>query len=171
MSAIHLKQEFKYCEGIPWDDVVDKIDNEYKEGTLSFFSFHQLHKGPTQEGDDIYGFMDGYLPNNEKVSPPTFGLHNEYHPNRIGDVAEMVRQRWPAREMQVFASLGGGGATYGKHKDPMNVLLVQSVGIMRYDVEGIGMIDVKPGDGIYIPKETYHCPYVIEPRITLSFDI
>ena len=83
MSAIHLKQEFKYCEGISWDDVVDKIDNEYKEGTLSFFSFHQLHKGPTQEGDDIYGFMDGYLPDNKKVSPPTFGLHNEYHPNKI----------------------------------------------------------------------------------------
>ena len=71
----------------------------------------------------------------------------------------------------LFAPFPGADATtFGKHKDDCNVLLVQAVGKMKYYVEGIGPLDFNPGDGIFISKGVSHSPYVIEPRITLSFN-
>ena len=40
---------------------------------------------------------------------------------------------------------------------------------MIYKIDGIDPIEFNPGDGILIPAGVYHTPYVLEPRITLSF--
>ena len=73
--------------------------------------------------------------------------------------------------MHVYTSLGANSTTFSRHCDSANVLIVQSVGRMNYYVEGLGSIECNPGDGILIPSGVYHTPYVIEPRITLSFSL
>ncbi len=145
MEVQYLKQKFNYCKDISWDNVIDKIANEFSNNTLKFC----LDK-------------NGIL-------PPTFVLHNNYLPDKLQKVYNKVNKKWNIKMMHVYTSLGANSVTFGKHCDEVDVLIVQSVGRVNYLIEGLGVIECNPGDGIIIPASVYHTPYVLEPRITLSF--
>ena len=173
MKTQHLKQKFGYCKNIGWGDAVEMINMGYKNKTLSFLMSHNLDKIPRHYGGFNYGFGDGKLSENKPLSPPTFGLHgSDKLSPKLKRIAAKVHRQWNTNVdgMQLFISLGADATTFGKHKDDCNVLLVQAVGKMKYYVEGIGPLDFIPGDGIFISKGVSHSPYVIEPRITLSFN-
>ena len=172
----HLRQQFRYCKNLSWDDIVYAISMGYTNESLSFLMSHNLEELPCEDGSVNYGFSDGKLSTDTKISPPTFGLHSSApwlpgHPSKLVGIAAKVHRKWniDVEDMQIFVSLGADASTYKRHKDKSDVLLVQAIGIMNYYVEGIGPIEFKPGDGIIIPRGVYHTPYVLEPRATLSF--
>ena len=128
-----------------WDDVVDKIGYEFNNKTHRFIF-------------------------DEAIIPPTFVLHNHnYLPGKLQRVYDKVCRKWKTKFLHIYASVGPKSSTIGRHCDTDDVLIVQSVGRMNYYVEGLGSIECNPGDGIIIPAGVYHTPYVVEPRITLSF--
>ena len=143
----YLKQKFNYCKNISWDDVIDKISHEFSNKTHRFVF------------------------DKEAIIPPTFILHNNYLPGKLQKVYNIMQRKWKIKEMHVYTSLGANSTTFSRHCDSANVLIVQSVGRMNYYVEGLGSIECNPGDGILIPSGVYHTPYVVEPRITLSFSL
>ena len=145
MEVQYLKQKFNYCKDISWESIVDKISNEFSNKTHKFCF-------------DKSGIL-----------PPTFVLHNNYLPDKLQMVYNNVNKKWKTKIMHVYASLGANSLTFGKHCDSDDVLIVESVGRMNYYIEGFGVIECNPGDGIIIPAGVYHTPYVLEPRITLSF--
>ena len=119
-------------------------------------------------GDKVHVFIKL---DKDKEFPPTFILHNDYLPGKLQKVYNIMERKWKIKEMHVYTSLGANSTTFRRHCDSANVLIVQSVGRMNYYVEGLGAIECNPGDGILIPSGVYHTPYVIEPRITLSFSL
>ena len=143
----HLKGKFNYCQDVSWDDVIDKIDNEYKN--LS------------------YKVMV------EERRAPTFVLHNFYLPGTLGQVFNKVNEDMKTKILHVYASLGQNSPTFGRHKDIMDVLLIQSIGSVKYRIDNdsseFDTLTLNPGDGVIIREGVYHTPIIEEPRVTLSF--
>ena len=96
----------------------------------------------------------------------TFVLRNEYRPNTIQKMYEEIG----LEEMHVYVSLFANAENFGKHRDYENVLLVQAIGKMKYEVEGKEYI-LSPGDRLEIPNGTWHTHIVLGPRVTLSFEL
>ena len=147
IESKYLKQKFNYCKNKSWDDVIDKISHEFSNKTHRFVF------------------------DKEAIIPPTFILHNDYLPGKLQKIYNIMERKWKIKEMHVYTSLGANSTAFNRHCDSANVLIVQSVGRMNYYVEGLGAIECNPGDGILIPSGVYHTPYVVEPRITLSFSL
>ena len=138
----YFPNKYNHCKNVSWDDVIAKIDDEF---------IKKSHK---------------FLPSKDRA--PTFVLHNNFLPNTIQIAYNEVQRCDGINEMHIYASLGRESPTFGNHKDCCDVLIVQSVGKMIYNVED-KMFTLNPGDGLIIPKGVYHNPIVLEPRITLSF--
>ena len=95
---------------------------------------------------------------------PTFICRSSFIPRSIKKVKEKVK----LPELHVYLSFLRDSDNFGNHKDYKNVLLVQAIGRMIYDVEG-NRYYLSPGDSLYIPAEVYHTPIVPGARVTLSF--
>jgi ribosomal protein L16 Arg81 hydroxylase len=72
--------------------------------------------------------------------------------------------------MHVYSSLAKNASNFGNHYDNTDVLIVQSVGIIKYSFDNNLEHTLYPGDSLFIPKYVNHNPIILEPRITLSFD-
>ena len=138
----YLPNKYNRCKDVSWEDVIVKIEDEF---------IKKSHK---------------FLPIEDR--PPTFVLRNNFFPNTIQIAYDEVQVCDEIDVMHIYTSLGGGSPTFGNHKDDDDVLLVQSVGKMVYNIEG-KLFMLNPGDGLIIPAGVYHNPIVVEPRITLSF--
>ena len=138
----YFPNKYNRCKNVCWEDVIVKIEDEFTKKSHKFLPIEDL--------------------------PPTFVLHNNFLPNTIQIAYDEVRECDEINEMHIYTSLGKGSPTFGNHKDDDDVLLVQSVGKMVYNIEG-KLFMLNPGDGLIIPAGVYHNPIVVEPRITLSF--
>jgi len=101
-------------------------------------------------------------------SPPrsTFVCRSLYTPKTIYNVKQKVK----LPELHLYVSFVKNSESFGYHKDYKDVLLVQAIGKMKYDVEDV-MYELYPGDSLFIPAGIYHNPHSEEPRATLSFSI
>ena len=142
MIVKYYKQKFKYCKGIPWNDIVEKIDYEYQNDTIRVL-----------RGDNVGS---------------TYVLHDEYRPGKIETVFNEVKKNWGIEFMHVYTSLTKKSTSLKGHTDEEDVLIVQSVGQVLYDL-GENELLLNPGDGVMLPKGQYHHPHILSPRITLSF--
>ena len=142
LGVMISKLQFSYCRDILWSDVIDKIDNEFKD------SSYKLLIEPTKA--------------------PTFVLHNSYFPGTLGKVFNRVNEEMNTKVLHVYTSLGSNSLTFGRHNDDTDVLIIQAIGQMEYEIEG-NIIILNPGEGIIIKEGVYHTPIVKEPRVTLSF--
>ena len=145
-----LNNKFNYCKDIIWEDIIDKIDNEYKFGYR----------------ENGHPKVASFMP--EVQYAPTFVLSTEYFPNTIQKAYDKVKEFEGINKLVIYTSFGCGSPTFGTHKDYGDILLVQSIGRMKYVIENKEYL-LNPGDGLVIPSEVYHSPLVLEPRVTLSF--
>lgn len=143
MEVKFTQNHFKKCKEVTWDDIVEKIDNEF---------FHQTHKiiCPSDRA-------------------PTIILHNDYYPLSIKSAYNEVETETGIKDMHIYTSLGRNASTFGRHCDTMDVLIVQSKGKIDYEFDCGTIVRMSPGDSLHIPKGVYHNPIVSESRITLSF--
>ena len=144
----YLEGRFNYCQNILWEDVIYKIDNEFKN-----FSYKLLV---------------------EKRQAPTFVLHNSYLPGYLNPIFERVNNEMNTKVLHIYTSFGSNSPTFGRHKDSMDVLIIQSIGQIKYKIDddntmNSDIITLNSGDGIIIKKGVYHTPIIEEPRVTLSF--
>ena len=142
----YLKDRFNYCQNVSWTDVIDKIDNEFKN--LS------------------YKLMV------EERQAPTFVLRNLYLPGTLRQVFNKVNEDMKTKILHVYTSLGGNSPTFGRHIDTMDVLIIQSIGSVKYRIDNNSIesdiVTFNPGDGIIIREGVYHTPIIQQPRVTLS---
>tara|TARA_B100000686_G_C16621377_1_gene879416 strand:+ start:120 stop:581 length:462 start_codon:yes stop_codon:yes gene_type:complete len=143
----YLEDKFNYCQDVSWEDVISKIDHEFKNRSYNFLI--------------------------EKRQAPTFVLHNFYLPGTLKTSFERVNEEMKTKVLHVYASLGSNSPTFGRHMDPMDVLLIQAIGNVSYKLDNntteSTTVNLSPGDGIIIKKGVYHTPIIKEPRVTLSF--
>ena len=143
------KNHFNIVKNVEWRDVISKLNIEFKENTSKFL----------------------FDKDNPLKYPPTFVLHSKFYPNSIFSAYKEVNSKVSVKDMHIYLSLGEHSKTFGRHKDTMDVLIVQSIGNVSYLFDDEVVIDLFPGDSLYIKSGFYHCPIIKEPRVTLSFGL
>lgn len=140
----YIKDNFNLVKNIQWEDIIDKISVEFKNQTQKFLI------------KDLF-------------TPPTFVLHTKYFPNSIQIAYNEVCASHNMKDMHMYISLGRGSHTFGRHKDEMDVLIVQAKGNVEYQFDNGSKYLLNEGDSLFIPVGVYHTPIVLSPRVTLSF--
>jgi len=73
----------------------------------------------------------------------------------------------------LYVSLTSVSETFGKHDDFMDVIVWQNLGVTRWFLfaDETHVIDLKPGEFIYIPMGMFHDTIPITPRASMSFGL
>lgn len=147
IAALDFKytpKHFKIVKKVQWQDVLTKISQEFEVQTQKF----------------VVGSV---------AEPPTFIGHNDFRPGTLQAAYDEVHADQSIDEMHVYVSVAANSTSFGRHKDDMNVLIVQSIGVIGYKFDSGAVCTLNPGDSIFIPKGVYHDPIIEGPRATLSF--
>ena len=139
-----IKQGFRECIGITWDDIELQIQDELKRNQCRIVG---------EDSDSLTYIL----------------LDNEIRQPNISKVHQIMKDNYSLNVLHVYTSKGYNGKTFGRHCDDENVLIVQSIGKMEYKFDNGSIVCLQPGDGLYIPEGMYHDPISSEPRVTLSF--
>ena len=146
-----IRNEFPKSNMVSWEDVIIKTCEEHKYNTLTA----------------LY----------DETTLPTFICFSEFYPGTISEVRDYVNQIYDVPTLHIYYSFGEKSVTYGRHQDPVEVLIVQSYGTITYELDigtpyevgEIETVTLEPGDSLRIHKGTWHNPIASNPRITLSF--
>lgn len=144
MEVKYTKNHFQKVKDVIWDDVIDQMSHEFDNRS------HKLLV------EDLH-------------IPPTIVLHDSFHPGTIDTAYNEVRSQTGVKELHLYISFAKNSSTFGRHKDTMDVLIVQSIGSILYAFDDNQTYELNPGDSIFIPKGVYHTPFTSGPRVTLSF--
>jgi ribosomal protein L16 Arg81 hydroxylase len=139
----YIPQKYDLCKNISWEDIIQKINNECAQQS------HKLFVNERRESLIV--------------------LHNNFYPGSIQSAFDEVSFDCKVKILHIYTSFSQNAPTFGRHRDNVDVLIVQSFGKVRYKFDDGSIVEMNPGDAIYIPKGVYHNPIVFEPRITLSF--
>ena len=129
---------------VTWGDVIEKFDRESKNYP------HYVFSNP----NDCFSSLVLTTP----FLPPT-----------LQRAFDEVQKSDEITILHVYASLSSQSSTFGRHKDSMDVLLVQAIGEVGYKFDDGTVVTLKPNDGLIIKKGIHHEPIISEPRVTLSF--
>ena len=86
-----------------------------------------------------------------------------------------MKQHYGTSQSHIYANWKQDGHHYGRHKDQMDVIIVQMWNEVAYCVESPygenkhHSYSLRPGDAIYIRNGTWHTPVVFGERATMSF--
>jgi mannose-6-phosphate isomerase-like protein (cupin superfamily) len=139
----HTSNKYELCKNVLLTDLLQKISNECSV---------QSHR----------------LIVNERLEP-LFILHNDFYPGSIKLAFDEVSNDCGVKVLHIYTSFSENAPTFGRHCDKTDVLIVQSFGRVKYKFDDESIVEMNPGDAIYIPKGIYHDPISFEPRVTLSF--
>jgi len=120
------------------------IDKNSNKFRIGLNAFHDRPSAP-QFARDI-----------EQEMQDVFSLHG----NNISNIA--------------FGGFGRHSDSYPRHKDSMDVLLVQVLSTVQISVEGHNNeepFDFNPGDYVWLPRGTYHQVYPQDSRVSFSFGV
>ena len=73
-----------------------------------------------------------------------------------------------------FTGFGPNSDSYPRHADQMDVFLVQVIGEIQIQIEGLhddAPVPFKPGDYYWIPRGTYHQIFPTTSRVSFSFGV
>tara|TARA_R110001583_G_scaffold64703_3_gene187481 strand:+ start:824 stop:1261 length:438 start_codon:yes stop_codon:yes gene_type:complete len=129
---------------VTWGDVIEKFDKESSD-----YPHHIL----ANSNDPFSSWV---------LTTPEL-------PHTLKAAFDEVKKTDDITVLHVYASLTAQSSTFGRHKDTMDVLLVQAIGETGYRFDDGRTINLKPNDGLIIKKGVYHEPIISEPRVTLSF--
>ena len=85
---------------------------------------------------------------------------------------EFMKQKYGVKVAHIYANWKENGHHYGRHKDEMDVIIVQMWNKTAYSMESSNRhssVILSPGDALYIKAGVYHTPIVLGERATMSF--
>lgn len=143
----HLKGEFLDCKGLSFDAVMKKV-----EAAEPFGAQYCRTEGDTNVVDEC----------TYTITSP------KYYTDDIKTLFDAYKSTHAINELYVRASKYEGAQHGGKRKNADDVLIIQSLGEMEYEVNG-EVYKLEEGDGLYVPAYTFITPRVLSRRITLEF--
>ena len=145
---------------ITWIDVFDKIESDREGKTLRIAVPKESHDW------NVMTLKEMILHHGAKN---TIACHGDYIPLNMIPILNHMKKYYGMKIFHQYISFNIESNTLGYHKDTVDVIIVPIIGIIGYNVDGLGEIKMEPGDLLYIPKYTFHEPILYEPRATLSF--
>jgi hypothetical protein len=134
------------------------------------------HERPTWE--EIIDNLDRNISDNLKFkSTDNFGfaIHDTRDILQVYPLLKKIQFQFPSLHVSshLYVSLSKSSETLGKHRDVMDVIVWQCIGITHWEIydDKLYEYNLKPGDFLYIPKKMYHNTTPITPRVSISFGI
>lgn len=150
-KPFHGKLPIDVSEVYSWNQHMNLLDSHPKamvdtnstKFRIGLNSFHTRPSAP-QFARDI-----------EQEMQDVFALHG----NKITNIA--------------FTGFGPESDSYPRHKDSMDVFLVQVIGEIKICVDGLHdePVPFKPGDYYWIPRGNYHQIFPTVSRVSFSFGV
>lgn len=147
----HGKLSQEILDGYDWNahmDLLDshpenRLDTNTSKMRIGLNAFHSRPSAPK--------FAKGI----EAAMQEVFALHG----NKITNIA--------------FTGFGPHSDSYPRHKDSMDVFLVQVIGEIEICVDGLHdkPVPFKPGDYYWIPRGNYHQVFPLTSRVSFSFGV
>ena len=160
MNRAQLSKRKVEVDNITWTDVFDKLEYDRLNKTFTVIS-------PKVKSEEILNESDNFILHQSALN--TVVCEGNYVPFQMRPLFDYMWSRYGMREFHQYVSLGAECSTFGWHNDTLDVMIVPIIGKIGYRVDGLGEVDMDPGDVLYIPKYVYHEPVVYGPRATLSF--
>lgn len=128
---------------------------------------------------DFLNHLEFCLKNNEQYSVKNllnggFVTHDGRMIPQVDELSKHIATLKPDENTysaHIYMSIHSFSGVFDNHKDISDVFLVQAQGNMCYEVtEGDVVYThlLTPGDLLYVPKDMYHKPVPVTPRVTLS---
>jgi len=143
-DVIYYKNKCKSCKNITWSDVIYKISEDIDKKS--------------------YGLI---LKNKENF--PSIITSNQTFPKSISNTISEVKNNFSVGNLHIYISFSKKCDTFERHKDNTDVLIVQAIGKISYEIDDNLIYHLNPGDCLYIKSNIFHRPILYEPRATLSF--
>ena len=144
MTVKYTQNHFEQVKKISWEDIIQKLSYEYEYKTNKTV------------------FVNNHI-------SPTFVLRNNIFPGTIQEIFNNIQSEIGIKDLHIYISFGKNSSTIGRHDDPDDVIIVQSIGSVYYSFDDGTSFTLNPGDSLFIPKGIFHTPITLEPRVTLSF--
>jgi len=130
---------------IKWEHVIEKISVDYSNNSARLIHAHN--------------------------KSPTILCESDFLPKELDSIRESVGCSEKIYDYDLYTSFSRDSVTHGRHKDDIDVVIVQLIGEVSYIFDTGEEFFLNPGDSIFIPKGEYHDPLVWSPRSTLSFAV
>lgn len=144
----------------------------------SHHKYYQDEKFERPTWEEILDNLDRNVSNNLKYHSSKhlgFSIHDTRDIIKIYPILKQIQNKFIDQKISshLYISLSKLSQTLGKHRDVMDVIVWQCVGITHWKIYDhvLYEYDLKPGDFLYIPKKMYHDTYPVTPRASISFGI
>ena len=154
-----VKRQEVDVSGITWADILKKLDYDVQTESITQIAHQVDQTDILNENDEIVL---------TKNAPPTIICEGYKSPFAFNKIITAMK-KLGMKDYHTYISFCDAAPTFGRHNDKVEVIIVPVIGKIGYDVDGLGSVDLDPGDLLYIPKYCYHAPRVYGPRATLSF--
>ena len=171
-----LRGEFPLHKSISWDWIVPVVDKEINDASARILdpkfeteSKYREEKIKTPWGGEISSF---------ELSPPeqdawlyTVVCHStKFYNDELKKRYIEARNKYGLKQCHVYTTFSTKSTWFGMHNDQMSSIIVAGIGDVEYSFKDGSSYVLKPGDGIYIPREVYHKPNIFGPRATFSYN-
>lgn len=119
--------------------------------------------------DDILQNFEESIKNSELIKSNGDSFFVSHHADKMEKVKALM-PKLKAVDAHLYVNFLPETKTFGKHKDTMDVAFWQVQGITKWVVEEDTFI-LKPGDLIYISKDTYHEVFPLTIRAGVSYGL
>ena len=163
--------QFNKLEGT---DIYDELMEGHEWGFKVFRNLLDVNLTALDVADAYYyAKKKGYLTKDDQANYNNRWLQfrGEFHPT-CERIAKYMKKRYKFSQQHVYANWIRDGHNYGRHKDAMDVIILQVWNEVAYTVESENQHDsfvLSPGDAIYIRNGVYHTPVILGERMTMSF--
>ena len=167
----------KQFEGKVDQHAILDLEEGYEQGFKILRNFIQVNPTALEVAEQYY-----YSKKKNYLTKENEANHNNRWLQFRGDfrgqfkyVAEYMKQHYGTSQSHIYANWKQDGHHYGRHKDQMDVIIVQMWNEVAYCVESPygenkhHSYSLRPGDAIYIRNGTWHTPVVFGERATMSF--
>jgi mannose-6-phosphate isomerase-like protein (cupin superfamily) len=173
-QVICERNKYNIVKNVSWKDVKMKIYLDAKNSSLG----REVSADPLPEvmpdafpNDEcrFLGFPNPYDDQVDAIGTKGGEATGSSLPGTImGAYHEICEKTDPWRVIHIFYSFEDNAMCLSRHKDAMEVFIVQAVGKMSYKFDDGRVCTLNPGDSMLIPIGVYHTPITSKPRITLS---
>ena len=171
-----LRGEFPLHKSISWDWIVPVVDKEINDGSGRILdpkfeteSKYREKKLKTPWGEEI-STLDLFDPNLEAWLYTVVCHSTKFYNDELKKRYIEARNKYGLKQCHVYTTFSTKSTWFGMHNDPMSSIIVAGIGDVEYSFKDGSSYILKPGDGIYIPREVYHKPNIFGPRATFSYN-
>ena len=145
---------------ITWTDVFEKLEHDREEKTFTVIT-------PKLKEEDILYETEKNIVHEGLMN--TIVCEGVYTPKNMLPLFKYMNTQYGMVEFHQYISFNIQSSTFGNHDDTDDVIIVPIIGRIGYNVNGLGKVEMNPGDMLYIPKYVHHEPILYGSRATLSF--